>query len=144
MTMDKNAEAKPDPVTAAEARTLKEEWETGKLQALSGYLIDFIDRHREDILKLAPDSRSSGELVEATRKFVRHRGYIHLPLDMADQIHEINNEIWYHGQQGDFNRQKIKENWTVEHASNWRRWRVKQILHIIDRRSADVVAALLR
>ena len=144
MTTDKKTVYNPAPLTAPEARTLKEEWETGKLQALSGYLIDFVDRHRDDILKLAHGSRSPGELVEATRKFVRQRGYIHLPLDMADQIHEINNEIWYHGQQGDFNRQKIKENWTVEHASNWRRWRVKQILHIIDHRAAYVTAALLR
>jgi hypothetical protein len=133
-----------DVTDEQELKTLSEEWETGKLQALSGYLLEFIDRHRDEILKLAGTSKSAGKRVEAFKKLVRQRGYIHLPLDMADQIHEINNEIWYQGEKGDFNRQKIKEIWTVKHASTWRRWRVKQILYIIDRRSDEVAAHLMR
>ena len=42
------------------------------------------------------------------------------------------------------NRQKIKESWTQNHAPNWRKWRVKQILFIIDQRASEVAAELAR
>ena len=125
-------------------KTLQTEWATGKLKTLSGHLLEFIDRNRADILKIAKTSRSHEKLVDAAKKFVRRRGFIHLPLDMADQIHEITNEIWYHGEKGVFDRRKIQEKWTVEHAPSWRRWRIKQILYIIDQRAYEVSAELLK
>jgi hypothetical protein len=143
MAVHKDIEPDLD-ITDVELKTLKEEWASGELNTLSGHLLEFVDRHRADILKIARNAKSPEKLVEATRKFVRRRGYIHLPLDMADQIHEINNEIWYKGEEGDFNRQKIKESWTQNHAPNWRKWRVKQILFIIDQRASEVAAELAR
>ncbi len=142
-SVKKDIEPGLDITTEQELKTLAEEWGSGKLQALSSYLLEFIDRHRDEILKLARTSKSPEKRVEAFKQLVRQRGYIHLPLDMADQIHEINNEIWYQGEKGDFNRQKIKEIWTVKYASTWRRWRVKQILYIIDRRFSEVAEHLM-
>ena len=142
-TMSKDLEPVYCLTNEDELRTLKEEWETGKLNTLSEHLLGFIDRHRTDILKLARNSKSPEKLVEAVRKFVCRRGYIHLPLDMADQIHQINCEVWYQGEKGEKNCQKIKENWTVQHAPNWRRWRIKEILYIIDQRASEVGRRLL-
>jgi hypothetical protein len=132
-----------EPTTQAELKTLNAEWAEGKLVGISTHILEFIDRHRAEILALARNSFSPEELMTAVRQVIRQRGFIHLPLDMADQIREISNEIWYHGERGDFNRAKIQEEWTVKHAQTWRRWRVKQILYVVDRRASDVVEALL-
>lgn len=141
--MPKDVARETEVPSQEELKTLNQEWESGKLQGISAHLLEFVERHRSEILDLARHSYSPDELVTAARECVRQRGFIHLPLDMADQIREISNEIWYHGERGDFNRAKIQEEWTVKHASTWRRWRVKQILYVIDRRASDVAAALL-
>ena len=144
-TMPTHKDIEPDlDINENELKTRVEEWKTGKLKNLSTHLLGFVDRNRVEILKLARNAKSPEKLVVAAQKFVRRRGYIHLPLDMADQIHEINNEIWYRGEIGDFDRQKIKETWTVRHAPTWRRWRIKQIMFIIDQRASEVAAELLR
>jgi hypothetical protein len=132
-----------EPPTQDELKTLKKEWDEGRLAGISTHLLEFVDRHRADILSLARNSYAPEELMAAVRQYVRQRGFIHLPLDMADQIREISNEIWYHGERGDFNRAKIQEEWTVKHAQTWRKWRVKQILYVVERRASDVAAALL-
>lgn len=132
-----------EPPTQDELKTLKKEWDEGRLAGISTHLLEFVERHRAEILSIAHDSYAPEELVAAVRQYVRQRGFIHLPLDMADQIREISNEIWYHGERGDFNRAKIQEEWTVKHAQTWRKWRVKQILYVVERRASDVAAALL-
>jgi len=129
--------------TQEELKALNAEWESGKLAGISAHLLEFVERHRDEILNLAHFSYAPEELLEGVRQVVRQRGFIHLPLDMADQIREISNEIWYHGERGDFNRAKIQEEWTVKYAQTWRKWRVKQILYVVDRRASDVAAALL-
>jgi hypothetical protein len=143
MRANKGAPQDVEPATQEELKTLKLEWEAGKLAGISAHLLEFVERHRTDILTLANFSYAPDELLAAVHQCVRMRGFIHLPLDMADQIREISNEIWYHGERGDFNRAKIQEEWTVKHAQTWRKWRVKQILYVVDRRAGDVVAALL-
>jgi hypothetical protein len=141
--MPKGVSREVEPTTQDELKALNGEWEAGKLSGLSAHLLEFIERHRQEILEHARNSYSPEELLNAARQIVRQRGFIHLPSDMADQIREISNEIWYHGERGDFNRAKIQEEWTVKHAQTWRKWRVKQILYVIDRRASDVAAALL-
>jgi len=141
--MPKGVLREVEPTTQEEMKTLNAEWESGKLSAISAHLLEFVERHRTDILEQSNFSFSPEELLKAARHIVRLRGFIHLPSDMADQIREISNEIWYHGERGDFNRAKIQEEWTVKHAQTWRKWRVKQILYVIDRRAGDVTAALL-
>ena len=132
-----------EPPTQEELKTLKREWDEGRLDGISTHLLEFVERHRSEILNLAHNSYAPEELLTAVRQWVKQKGFIHLPLDMADQIREISNEIWYHGERGDFNRAKIQEEWTVKHAVTWRKWRVKQILYVIDRRAGDVAASLL-
>lgn len=141
--MSKGVAQEVEVPTQEELKTLNAEWEAGKLTGISAHILEFVERHRNDILVLAHNSYAPEELLTAVRLCVRQRGFIHLPLDMADQIREISNEIWYHGERGDFNRAKIQEEWTVKHAQTWRKWRVKQILYVIDRRASDIAASLL-
>jgi hypothetical protein len=139
----KDVALESEPPTQEELKTLKKEWDEGRLAGISMHLLEFVERHRAEILELAHNSYAPEELLGAVRQWVHKKRFIHLPLDMADQIREISNEIWYHGERGDFNRAKIQEEWTVKHAVTWRKWRVKQILYVIDRRASDVAAALL-
>ena len=140
MPMDKIVAPELDIPSDSELNTLKELWNTGKLQTISDHLIEFIHRHSGEISDYMRNSPSPENWVEAVKHLVRVRGSIHLPSDMADQIREINNELWYRGEKGDLNRAKIQEEWAVLYASRWRSWRVKEIIYVIDRRIADVSA----
>jgi hypothetical protein len=62
---------------------------------------------------------------------------------MADQIKEINNEIWFRGEHGDFDRSKIQEEWAVRFAGQWRSWRVKEILYVVDRMGPEILQRLV-
>ena len=71
-------------------------------------------------------------------RLIQHRGSIHLPSEMADQIKEINNEIWYRGEHGDYNRSKIQEEWAMRYASMWRNFRIKEILFVCDQKAPEI------
>ena len=57
---------------------------------------------------------------------------------MADQIKEINNEIWYRGEHGDYDRGKIQEEWAMRYASMWRNFRIKEILYVADQKASEI------
>ena len=139
-----NLEPDADRLSDEDLKTLGEEWAGEKLNSISTHLLEFIERHRNDIFSMVKGSRTPESLVEAAKQYACKRGFIHLPLDLADQIREINNEIWFSGERGDFNRPKIQEEWTLKHARNWRLWRIKEIIYVIDRRAPEVAMVLSR
>lgn len=119
-------------------------YKSGQLSGICTHLLEFVGRHKKEILAIAAQSHSAGDgMVEATKQLVQHRGSIHLPSEMADQIKEINNEIWYRGEHGDYNRSKIQEEWAMRYASMWRNFRIKEILFVCDQK-ADEIAAILK
>ncbi len=144
MSTSKDLKRPTEALTEFEKQALAELWDTGKLKTISDHLLEFVDRHCDDIREMAPGEPSPEVWVEAVKRLVRKRGSIHLPSDMADQIREINNEIWYRGEKGDYNSTKIKEEWALRYAHKWREWRVKEILYVIDRRQDEVAATLPR
>lgn len=119
-------------------------YKSGQLNGICTHLLEFVSRHKKEILAITANTPISGDgVVEATKQLVQHRGSIHLPSEMADQIKEINNEIWYRGEHGDYNRSKIQEEWAMRYASMWRNFRVKEILFVCDQK-ADEIAAILK
>jgi len=82
----KDVALESDPPTQDELKTLKKEWDEGRLDGISTHLLEFVERHRKEILAIAHDSYAPEELLAAVRAWVRQKGFIHLPLDMADQI----------------------------------------------------------
>ncbi len=118
-------------------------YQSGQLNGICTHLLEFVARHRQEILAIAAQNTVSGDgMVEATKQLIQHRGSIHLPSEMADQIKEINNEIWYRGEHGDYNRSKIQEEWAMRYASMWRNFRVKEILFVCDQEAGDNAAIL--
>jgi D-glycero-D-manno-heptose 1,7-bisphosphate phosphatase len=126
-----------------EQKIISELYKSGQLNGICTHLLEFVSRHKAEIRAMAGrDAGINGGLVEATKQLIQHRGSIHLPSEMADQIKEINNEIWYRGEHGDYNRSKIQEEWAMRYASMWRNFRVKEILFVCDQK-ADEISAIL-
>lgn len=121
-----------------EQQVIEELYKTGQLQGICTHLLEFVSRHRQEILDMAENSKSGFDLAEATKQLIQHRGSIHLPSEMADQIREINNEIWYRGEHGDYNRAKIQEEWAMRYASLWRSFRIKEILFVVDQKREEI------
>lgn len=129
-------------LTEEEMRELQELYDAGRLRSITDHLLEFVTRHKRDILSIAPRSASQDDLLAAAKIVIRQRGSIHLPSEMADQIKEINNEIWFRGERGDFDRAKIQEEWAVRFAGQWRSWRVKEILYVVDRMGPQILKLL--
>jgi hypothetical protein len=118
-------------------------YKSGQLNGICAHLLDFVTRHKEEIRAISARERVVGDgVIEATKQLIQHRGSIHLPSEMADQIKEINNEIWYRGEHGDYNRSKIQEEWAMRYASMWRNFRIKEILYVCDQKANDIAAIL--
>jgi hypothetical protein len=126
-----------------ELKIIEELYKSGQLNGICSHLLDFVTRHKQEILAIAAQNHGTGNgMVEATKQLVQHRGSIHLPSEMADQIKEINNEIWYRGEHGDYNRSKIQEEWAMRYASMWRNFRVKEILFVCDQKAEEIASIL--
>ncbi|MDB5048881.1 MAG: hypothetical protein JWO30_1952 [Fibrobacteres bacterium] len=118
-------------------------YKAGQLNSICAHLLEFVSRHREEIKAMAiRNHRVDNTVVDATKQLIQHRGSIHLPSEMADQIKEINNEIWYRGEHGDYNRSKIQEEWAMRYASMWRNFRIKEILFVCDQKAPEIETIL--
>ncbi len=114
-------------------------YKAGQLNSICAHLLEFVSRHRDEIKAIASKNHRAGHtIVDATKQLIQHRGSIHLPSEMADQIKEINNEIWYRGEHGDYNRSKIQEEWAMRYASMWRNFRIKEILFVCDQKAPEI------
>jgi hypothetical protein len=125
-----------------ELRIIEGLYRSGQLNGISVHLLEFVARHRQEIRSMSRSHDSDGDLLEATKQLIQHRGSIHLPSEMADQIKEINNEIWYRGEHGDYNRSKIQEEWAMKYASMWRNFRIKEILYVADQKAVEITGIL--
>ncbi len=121
-----------------ERKVIEQKYQTGQLESITQHLMDFVRRHRSDIALFIRECDEPMDPVEAVKHIVQRRGSIHLPSEMADQIKEINNEIWYHGERGDYNKSKIQEEWAMKYASMWRSFRIKEILYVVERRGEEI------
>ncbi len=124
----------------AELQALENYWRCGQLQSRSICIVNFVECHRDEILQLAGEGRDSAALIAATQRLICEYRSLDLPSELHDQRHEIDNEIWYRGEKGDYDRARIQREWTERHAPNWRRWRIIEYLYVTYH-LADVVVA---
>ncbi len=121
---------------------IEERYHKGELHSITAHLVEFVTRHRDEIHEMVKANGSDQHLLDAVKNMVQQRGSIHLPSEMADQIKEINNEIWYRGEKGDLDRSKIKEEWAMKYAAMWRQFRIKEILYVVDRKKDEILSVL--
>jgi hypothetical protein len=126
-----------------ELKIIESLYKSGQLNGICTHLMEFVSRHREEIKAIASRGiQPNDTFLDATKQLIQHRGSIHLPSEMADQIKEINNEIWYRGEHGDYNRSKIQEEWAMRYASMWRNFRIKEILFVCDQKAPEIEVIL--
>jgi hypothetical protein len=126
----------------AELQALEHYWRSGQLQSRSDCVINFVERHRDEILRLAVECRDPDALITATQRLICEYRSIDLPAELRDQMREIQNEVWYRGEKGDYDSARIQREWAERHAHNWRRWRIIEYLYVTCHQ-ADVVVARL-
>ena len=112
-----------DSLTEAERFGLELRWYEGGMLLYVERLISFVAQHREEIA-LAAAANDGASLLAATKRFIAQRGSIHLAAELKDQRQEIENELWYRGENGENCRRGISLDWTARHAAAWRRWRI--------------------
>ncbi len=139
------SQERPDPgrLSTEEIHALEVRWYEGQMLPIVNRLLEFVAKHRDDILATAGTAREPAALVNATRQYITHRGSMHMASEVSDQIREIQNELWYRGERGDHDSNRIKNEWTAQHASAWRRWRIQEYLFVAEKCGEEVTTTLL-
>ena len=106
-------------------------------------LAGFVERHREEIFREAGGATESTALREAIKRLVFRRGSVAMASENRDQKAEMEKECWYRGQEGAHNRSDVKLKWADNYGREWRQWRVREYLFVIDRCEERLVAHLL-
>lgn len=123
-----------------ETSLLEELWSGGQLRA-----------HVEALLRFATDRqahlrdhmRATGlDPVAALQALIREEHTLDLRREMQDQIAEIEKEMWYRGEEGINDRERIIFNWMQQHASNWRKGRIAEYLFVAEK-CAEAVNSIL-
>ena len=127
---------------ACERHYLDELWHSGRLQRHLDALERFYRKKRHELRELLKTSTDSAELVEKAKYLVIENGIVDQLTETLDQIKEIESEIWIQGERGNYDRQKIAEEWTVRYASSWREWRLKEYLYAVERMESQLAACL--
>ena len=130
------------PANEAETHALESNWANGKLHTHAVRLLGFIDRHRDEILQLAGPAREPQTLISTVKMQIVRLGSVCSLTEMHDQAREIRDEIWIRGERGEYDRTHITHEWASRHAGNWRHWRLKEYLFVVDRCAAAVLEHL--
>ena len=131
-----------DPSIYYPDESLEEKFENGELATIQKHLNDFIERHKSDIKKKVNEKDNPNDFFTILYQEIDRRGSIHIPSEMADQIKEINKEIWYRGEDGSTDRRVITEEWTQRYSIMWRQARKKEILFVLRKCKDDFLALI--
>ena len=131
-----------DPSIYYPDESLEEKFENGELATIQKQLNDFIERHKSDIKKKVNEKDNPNDFFTILYQEIDRRGSIHIPSEMADQIKEINKEIWYRGEDGSTDRRVITEEWTQRYSIMWRQARKKEILFVLRKCKDDFLALI--
>jgi len=111
----------------------EKKYQEGALKQIEGHLLDFVDRHLDEIMDIANDGTLCGatdvDIIDAIKGEILARGSIQPAAELADMIKEINKEIWYNGEkeQESQNPKDIAERWQAEYAVKWQEARLFEI-----------------
>ncbi|HSQ41506.1 MAG TPA: hypothetical protein VLM37_04415 [Fibrobacteraceae bacterium] len=125
---------------------VEKKWRNGELTHVEGRLLDFIRRHAMILMEMAKDETpepGTEEYLDAIRILVLSKGAIHPPAEMGDIIQEINREIWYQGQRGERDQDKVRELWEQKYAIKWREARLFETFVVLEHIAPKAVQTLL-
>jgi hypothetical protein len=126
----------------SELDTLWQRWRNGDLAHHATQLNEFAGRQRDAIQAEADGVNDPPALITALQRRVVELGTVHHPSEMRDQMSEIHKHLWYQGEKGEHDRNRVAQDWATRHAGNWRRWRLKEYLFVIDRIAEELARRL--
>ena len=116
----------------------------GEFDRLKDDRKQFVLRHKAEIRQAVEELPQIVDrrmrIVETIRTCVEESKSVSPAAEMADQINEINNEIWYRGEEGITDRARISEEWTRRYAAQWRNARLQELLFLVQAMADELVA----
>lgn len=123
---------------------VEKKYSEGALKQMETYLLDFVERHLEEIIDIATENGSAEDedILTAVKGEILARGSIQPAAELADMIREINKEIWYKGEASNQsqNPKSIAEQWQAEYAVKWREARLFEVFVILEHCAGNVLA----
>lgn len=133
----------PEAYEPSEREKLELLWQTGRLQRHIDALEKFYRNNRHQLEALIAGRSQRTSLVELAKRLVVEARIIDRATEIADQIADIETEIWIQGERGNYDRDRIVAEWADQHAAQWRRWRIKEYLFATEHME-DVLLGCLR
>ena len=146
-------------------KSLEELWKKGQLRDLEVDLDRFIRDNLSELRWVMEQGRGSGQEIArrrylrgeitdhqmvdfCVRSVLRKRGSCNPRRDILEQVGEIEKEVWYEGERvqspvAEERREEIARSWASKHASQWREWRLFQILYVWEKKADQYVTLLV-
>ncbi len=131
-----------EDLTEAERFALELRWYDGSMLPYFEWLMVLIEDRRAEIVQRANGSAEPAALIDAVKRVIAECGSLHMAAEMKAQREEIEKELWCQGQKGRHDRAKIKQEWAQRYGADWRRWRVREYLFVVDRCAERIVEVL--
>ncbi len=125
-----------------ELEAMENNWRTGQLQALTGRLLGFVEKHRDTIIQMAGGQSAASALLQATRRLIQETGSIDPAAESQEQIREIEKERWYRAEKGNLHGTAVPFDWIAAYAAAWRCWKDKEYLYVVGRCEAEILKRL--
>ncbi len=119
-------------------RTLEDRWRCGLLNDRITCWKNFLYQHWDHIhLSLGP-ARDDFMILETTKSKLKALQFLDLKSENEDQTKAIQVEVWIRGERGEYDKNRIYQEWAKEHAPKWRRWRIQENLYVADKVLLDL------
>jgi len=126
----------------------EKKYREGALKQIETHLLDFVDRHLEEIMDIANEKGETKDedILDALKGEILVRGSIQPAAELADMIKEIHKEVWYRGEaenkSQDINR--IAEQWQAEYAVKWHEAKLFEYFVVLEHCTSSVLAKFNR
>ena len=107
-----------------ELLVLENRWNKGTLNEYKPLVQKFINEQQEKIKNELGPNANDDRLARGLLELLLTDGMLDHASEMFEQKEEILRECWIRGEQGDYDRNRITNEWIKNHAPSWRRWRV--------------------
>ena len=123
----------------------EKKYQSGALKQIELHLLDFVDRHLEEITDIAYDDNCSAtdeDIINAIKSEILARGSIQPAAELADVIKEINKEIWYNGEKEQRSQdfKEIAALWQIEYAAKWQEARMFETFVVLKHCEEQILA----
>ena len=117
----------------------------GELEKTKKHLIDWTERHRDEIWECAHEDAeqpSDEILLDNLRALLLCKGSLQPAAEMGAMIREITKEVWYQNENGPKDPQSIAMDWQTKYMTKWREARMFEAFVLIEKNAKQLVEIL--